>query len=57
MKNVEPTTADQTADVGAQGAHVAPETAPSKTAASRKKGAPVGRKTANGGKAGKTGKT
>jgi hypothetical protein len=54
MKNVEPTTADQTADVGAQGAHVAPEKAPSKTAATRKKGATEGRKTAKGGKTGKT---
>ncbi len=57
MKNVEPTTADQTAAVAAQGAHVAPEKAPSKKAATRKKGATEGRKTAKGGKTGKTAKT
>jgi len=50
MKTVEPTTADQTANVGAQGAHVAPEKASLKNAASRKKGAPGGLKTAKGGK-------
>jgi len=54
MKNVEPTTADETAEVGAQGAHVAPEKAAPKNAASRKKGEPEGRKTAKGGKTGKT---
>jgi hypothetical protein len=37
--------------VAAQGAHVAPETAVSKKAATRKKDAPKGRKKAKGGKA------
>jgi hypothetical protein len=54
MKTVEPTTADQTADLGAQGAHVAPEKAAPTKAASRKNGAPEGRKTGKVGKAGKT---
>ena len=38
-------------DVGAQGAHVAPEQVPSKKTASPKKGAPKGQKNAKGGKA------
>jgi len=50
MTNVETTTADKAATVAAQGARVAPEKAPSKNAATRKKGAPKGRKTANGAK-------
>jgi hypothetical protein len=54
MKNVEPTTADQTADVGAQGAHVAPEKASLKNAATRKNSATEGRKTTKGGKTRKT---
>jgi hypothetical protein len=53
MKNVEPTTADETADVSAQAAHVAPEKASPKKAATRKNAAPEGRKTAKGGKTGK----
>ncbi|HEY1756586.1 MAG TPA: DUF3489 domain-containing protein [Bryobacteraceae bacterium] len=54
MKNVEATTADTTAAVAAQGAHVAPEKAAPRKAASRKKGATEGRKTAKGAKTGKT---
>ena len=50
MKNAEATTVDQTATVGEQAAHVAPEKAPSKKAATRKKSAPQGQKTAKGGK-------
>jgi|SRR5579862_2051489 len=54
MTNIETTTADKTAAVAAQTAHVAPETAPSKKAATRKKGAPKGRTAAKGGKTGRT---
>jgi len=50
MTNEEAATADKTAAVAAQGAHVAPEKAPTKKRAARKKGAPKGRKTAKGGK-------
>jgi hypothetical protein len=45
MTNVE---ANTTAAVAEQGAHVAPEAAPSKKGATRKKGAPKGQKAANG---------
>ena len=48
MTNAETNTA---ATVAQQGAHVAPEKAPSKKQASQKKGAPKGQKTAKGGKA------
>ena len=48
MTNAEAT--DKTAAVAEQGAHVAPEKAASKKAASQKKGAPKGRKTAKGAK-------
>ena len=48
MKNNEATDTTQTAAVAEQGAHVAPEKAPSKKRASQKKGAPKGQKTANG---------
>ena len=41
----------ETAAVAEQGAHVAPEKAPSKKGASQKKGAPKGQKTAKGAKA------
>jgi hypothetical protein len=51
MKNEETTTADTAAAVAAQGTPIAPEKAPTKNAATRKKAAPKGRKTANGGKA------
>jgi hypothetical protein len=44
MTNVE--TTDKAAAVAAQGAHVAPEKAPGKKAASQKKGAPKAKKTA-----------
>jgi Protein of unknown function (DUF3489) len=46
MKNNEATDTTQTAAVAEQGAHVAPEKAPSKKGASQKKGAPKGQKTA-----------
>jgi hypothetical protein len=48
MKNNQAT---ETAAVAEQGAHVAPEKAPSKKGASQKKGAPKGQKTAKGAKA------
>jgi len=51
MKNNEATDTTQTAAVAEQGAHVAPEKAPSKKGASQKKGAPKGQKTAKGAKA------
>jgi hypothetical protein len=51
MKNNEATETTQTAAVAEQGAHVAPEKAPSKKGASQKKGAPKGQKTAKGAKA------
>ena len=44
MTNVEAT--EKSAAVAEQGAHVAPESAPSKKGASRKKGAPKGQKAA-----------
>ena len=50
MKNHEATDTTQTAAVAEQGAHVAPEKAPSKKGASQKKGAPKGQKTAKGAK-------
>ena len=50
MKNNETSTATQTAAVAEQGAHVAPEKAPSKKGASQKQGAPKGQKAAKGGK-------
>ncbi len=50
MKNNEATDTTQTAAVAEQGAHVAPEKAPSKKGASQKKGAPKGQKTAKGAK-------
>jgi hypothetical protein len=50
MTNAETNT---TANVAAQGAHVAPKKAPSKKGATRKKGAPKGQKAAKGGKPGK----
>jgi hypothetical protein len=54
MTNTEATTTDKTPTVAAQGAHVAPEKAPSQKAATRKKGTPKGRTAARGGKTGKT---
>ena len=51
MKNNEATETTQAAAVAEQGAHVAPEKAPSKKGASQKKGAPKGQKTAKGAKA------
>jgi len=50
MKTNEATTATETAAVAEQGAHVAPEKAPSKKGASQMKGAPKGQKQAKGGK-------
>ena len=50
MTNVE--TTDKAAAVAAQGAHVAPEKAPGKKAASQKKGAPKAKKTGKGAKQG-----
>ena len=44
-------TNDKAATVAEQGAHVAPEKAPSKKGATQRKGAPKGRTTAKGGKA------
>ena len=41
-------TANTAATVAEQGAHVAPEKAPSKKGATQKKGAPKGQKAANG---------
>jgi len=52
MTTAETTPTDKTATVAAQGAHVAPEKAAAKKAASRKKGAPKGQKTAKGAKQG-----
>jgi Protein of unknown function (DUF3489) len=52
MTNVEAT--DKPATVAEQGAHVAPESAPSKKGASRKKGAPRGQKAAKAAKPTKT---
>ena len=51
MKNNQATEATQAAAVAEQGAHVAPEKAPSKKGANQKKGAPKGQKTAKGAKA------
>jgi Protein of unknown function (DUF3489) len=48
MTNAETNTA---ATIAEQGAHVAPEKAPSKKGATQKKGAPKGHKAASGGKA------
>jgi hypothetical protein len=50
MKNNQATDTTQAAAVAEQGAHVAPEKAPSKKGASQKKGAPKGQKTAKGAK-------
>jgi len=50
MKNNQATETTQAAAVAEQGAHVAPEKAPSKKGASKKKGAPKGQKTAKGAK-------
>lgn len=50
MKTNEATTTTETAAVAEQGAHVAPEKAPSKKGATQKKGAPKGQKKAKGGK-------
>ena len=57
MKNVETTTADQTATVAEQGAHVAPEKASPKKGASQKKGAPKAKKSAKAPAAKKEAKT
>ena len=51
MKNNQATETAQAAAVAEQGAHVAPEKAPSKKGASQKRGAPKGQKTAKGAKA------
>jgi hypothetical protein len=51
MTTAETNATDETAAVAAQGAHVAPEKALAKRAASQKKGAPKAKKTANGAKA------
>jgi hypothetical protein len=51
--NMTKTETNTTADVAAQGAHVAPKKASSKKGATRKKGAPKGQKAAKGGKPGK----
>src|SRR5271166_3505241 len=51
MKTNEAIETTETAAVADQGAHVAPENAPSKKGASQKKGAPKGQKTAKGAKA------
>jgi hypothetical protein len=48
--NMNSETTNTAATVSEQGAHVAPEKAPSKKAATRKKGAPKGQKTAKDGK-------
>ena len=50
MKNVEAITTTEAAPIAEQRAHVAPEKAASKKAASQKKGAPRGHKTAKGAK-------
>jgi hypothetical protein len=52
MTTPETNATDKAAAVAAQGAHVAPEKAPTKKAASQKKGAPKAKKTANGAKQG-----
>jgi hypothetical protein len=49
--NMKTANTDTAATVAEQGAHVAPETVPSKKGATRKKGAFKGQKTAKGGKA------
>src|SRR6266849_11177600 len=51
MKNNQATETTQAAAVAEQGAHVAPEKAPSKKGASQKKGAPKGQTAAKGAKA------
>jgi len=51
MKNNQATETTQAAAVAEQGAHVAPEKAPSKKGASQKKDAPKGHKAAKGSKA------
>jgi hypothetical protein len=51
MKTKEAIETTETAAVAEQGAHVAPEKAPSKKGASQKKDAPKGQKTAKGAKA------
>jgi hypothetical protein len=51
MTTAETNSTDKTAAVAAHGAHVAPEKAPAKKAASQKKGAPKAKKTAKHGKA------
>jgi hypothetical protein len=51
MKNNQASETTQAAAVAEQGAHVAPEKAPSKKGATQKKGAPKGQKTAKGAKA------
>ena len=56
MKNAEATTTDTAATVADQGAHVAPEKAPSKKGASQKKVAPRGQKAARGAKTKPAGK-
>jgi hypothetical protein len=48
MSTAETATIEQAAAVAAQGAHVAPEKAPSKKDASQRKGAPKGQKEAKG---------
>ena len=50
MTTAETNTTDKGAAVAAQGAHVAPEKASSKKAATRRKGAPTAKKTAKGAK-------
>jgi hypothetical protein len=52
MTTAETNTTDKAAAVAAQGAHVAPEKAPARKAATPKKSAPKAKKTANGGKQG-----
>jgi hypothetical protein len=48
MSTAETATTEQAAAVASQGAHVAPEKAPSKKGATQKKGAPKGQKEAKG---------
>ena len=52
MTTVETNTTDKAATVATQGAHVAPEKAPAKKAASQKKGAPKAKKSDDGAKPG-----
>jgi hypothetical protein len=52
MTTAETNTTDKPAALAAQGAHVAPEKAPAKKAASQKNGAPKAKKTAKGAKQG-----